>query len=72
MTKPFGIRHYILRNRMFTSSHFLPGGGGKRGILPLLLAVFPVPGVPSSDVPPDLLELFPGIEIENVCPSFKE
>jgi len=38
---------------------------------PLVLAVFPVSEDAKRDVPPDLL-LFPGIEIEKVCPSFKE
>jgi hypothetical protein len=60
--------HITLRNR---SRHLLPGGGGKTGMPPLLLALFPVPEDPTSDTPPDLL-LFPGIEIENVCPSFNE
>lgn len=57
-----------LRNDTFTSAHLLPGGGGKSGTVPLL--VFPEDA--NSDVPPDLLVFFPGIEIEKVCPSFKE
>ena len=39
--------------------------------MPPLLVVFPVPEDATSNPPPDLL-LFPGIEIEKVCPSFKE
>ena len=50
--------------------HLLLGGGGKRGMPPLVL-VAPVPEDARSDAPDGLL-LFPGIEIEKVCPSFKE
>lgn len=68
-------RYWLLFvSRIYTGQpfiyHLLPGGGGKRGIPPPPL-VFPVPEDPRSDAPPDLL-LFPGIEIEKVCPSFKE
>lgn len=38
---------------------------------PPVPALAPVPEDSRSDVPPALL-LLPGIEIEKVCPSFKE
>lgn len=51
--------------------YLLPGGGGKRGTLLPLLVIDPVPEDPKSDELPDL-PLLPGIEIEKVCPSFRE